>query len=103
MADRLLGGEIIGRKPHKPCGFLSFMAWSLQFNMTPLPEGEGEEAEAEATNRGELEILPEAGASMVEALGGPAEADCSGGPLLVGAAQVEAPLWVHSKWQYSGW
>ena len=50
-------------------------------------------------DRGESEIPPEVGAPMVEVLGGPAEVDCSGGPLLVGAAWVEAPLRVHSEWQ----
>ena len=45
---------------------------------------------------GELDILPEV-ASTVEALGQPAEADYSGGPLLVGAAWVEAVPWVHSE------
>ena len=81
-----------------------FPSWLEVCNATGPPfHREEVEVEAEATNEGELKIPPEAGASMVEALGGLAEADCSGGPLLVGAAWVEAPLWVHSEWQYSGW
>ena len=52
----------------------------------------GGEAEVVTMDGGESEILPEAEASMVEALGGPAGADCSGGPLLVEAAWVEVPL-----------
>ena len=51
---------------------------------------------------GGSEILSEVGASMGEALGGPAEADCSG-VVLVWAAQVEALLQVHPECQYSGW
>ena len=55
--------------------------------------------EAETTVKVELDIPPEA-ASMVEALGPPAEAGYSRGPLLVRVAQVEALPWVHSGWQY---
>ena len=85
----------MGHKPRKPCGFLSFVAWSLRFNRTPLPEGGGRDRN---NGRGELDILPEAGASTVEVLGGPAEVDCSGGPLLVGQ-----PRWrCHSGCTLSG-
>ena len=46
-----------------------------------------------------LEILAEVGPSVEEVPGGLAEADCSGSPLLVWEAQVEAPLQVHPEWQ----
>ena len=87
--------------PANPVGF--FPSWPEVFDSTGLPfQQEEEEVEVETTVRGESDILPEAGTSMVEALGGPVKADCSRGPLLVGAAQVEVPVQVHSEWQYSG-
>ena len=61
------------------------------------------EVEAASVAREVSEILSEAGASVEDALGVLAEADCSGSPLLVWVAQVVAPLLVHPEWQYSGW
>ena len=66
--------------PANPVGF--FLLWPGVCDSTGLPFQRGEEVEAEAMDGGESEIPPEAGASMVEALGGLAEADCSGGPIL---------------------
>ena len=88
-----------------PVGPLGFFSSQLEVcDSRGLPfQREEEEEEAGTTDGGESEILPEVEASTVEVLGGPAEADCNGGPLLVEAALVEALLWVHSEWPCSGW
>ena len=85
-----------------PVGFFPSRPVACDPTRLPFPQEE-REAEAETMGEGESEILPEAEASTVEALGGLAEADCSGGCLLVEAARVEVPLWVHSEWQCSQW
>ena len=92
----------MGVSPAGPLGF--FPSWPVACDPTglPFPWEEGE-VEAETTDGEGSEILPEVVASMVEALGGRAEADCSGDPLLAGASWVEAPLRVHSEWWCSRW
>ena len=83
-----------GISPASSVGF--FPLRLVTYDPTRLPfQWEEGEAEAETMGGGELEIPPEAEASMVEALGGRVEVDCSGGPLLAEASRVEAPLWVH--------
>ena len=83
--------------PAGPVGFFTSQPGVCGSAELPF-QGEEEDAEAEAMDGGESEILPEAEASTVEVLGGLAEVDCSGGPLLVEAAWVEALLQVHSEW-----
>ena len=70
--------------------------WLVAYNPTTLPfQWEEGEAEVETMVRGESEILPEAEASMMEALGGWAEANYGGNPLLAEVSRVEVPLRVH--------
>ena len=85
--------------PTNPGG--PFPSWPEAYDSAVHPfRQEAEEVEVETTVKGESDIPPEV-ASTVEAFGPPAEADYSGGPLLVGAAWVEVPPWVYSGWQYS--